>query len=81
MKTKIISVAGEKGGVGKTTLNIMLATNLFHTYGKKVVLLDVDDPQFSIFKKRRDFFLKFQVNPPTGLLSPMYSFHLKLQTL
>jgi len=53
MKTKIISVAGEKGGVGKTTLNIMLATNLFHTYGKKVVLLDVDDPQFSIFKKRQ----------------------------
>ncbi|WP_348661826.1 AAA family ATPase [Croceibacter atlanticus] len=53
MKTKIISVAGEKGGVGKTTLNIMLATNLFHTYGKKVVLLDVDNPQFSIFKKRQ----------------------------
>jgi cellulose biosynthesis protein BcsQ len=53
MKTKIISVAGEKGGVGKTTLNIMLATNLFRTYGKKVVLLDVDDPQFSIFKKRQ----------------------------
>tara|TARA_R110002111_G_scaffold184998_2_gene250826 strand:- start:111 stop:815 length:705 start_codon:yes stop_codon:yes gene_type:complete len=52
METKIISIAGEKGGVGKTTLNIMLATNLFHLYSKKVVLMDYDDPQYSVFKKR-----------------------------
>jgi len=51
METKIISIAGEKGGVGKTTLSIMLATNLFHLYSKKVVLMDYDDPQYSVFKK------------------------------
>ena len=51
METKIISIAGEKGGVGKTTLSIMLATNLFHSYSKKVVLMDYDDPQYSVFKK------------------------------
>lgn len=53
MKTKIISIVGEKGGIGKTTLNITLATNLFYSYKRKVVLLDVDNPQYSIVKKRQ----------------------------
>ncbi|MEM9647135.1 MAG: ParA family protein [Bacteroidota bacterium] len=52
METKIISCAGEKGGCGKTTLNIILATNLALLYGKKVVLLDMDVPQYSVYKKR-----------------------------
>lgn len=52
METKIISCAGEKGGCGKTTMNIILATNLSKSYGKKVVLIDMDDPQYSVFKKR-----------------------------
>lgn len=53
METKIISCTGEKGGCGKTTLNIILATNLFHLYGKKVVLIDMDNPQYSVCKKRK----------------------------
>ncbi|QLG46589.1 ParA family protein [Costertonia aggregata] len=53
METKIISCTGEKGGCGKTTLNIILATNLFHLYGKKVVLMDMDNPQYSVYKKRK----------------------------
>ena len=52
METKIISVVGEKGGIGKTTLNILLASDFYYAKGKKVVLLDVDDPQYSIHKKR-----------------------------
>ncbi len=52
METKIISVVGEKGGIGKTTLNILLASHFYYAQGKKVVLLDVDDPQYSIHKKR-----------------------------
>lgn len=52
METKIISCAGEKGGCGKTTLNIILATNMAHLYGKQVVLIDMDDPQYSVYKKR-----------------------------
>lgn len=53
MNTKIISCAGEKGGCGKTTINIILATNLFFTHKKSVVLIDLDNPQYSIYKKRK----------------------------
>lgn len=53
MKTKIISCASEKGGSGKTTINVILATNLFFRHGKKVVLIDLDNPQYSVFKKRQ----------------------------
>lgn len=53
METKIISIVGEKGGIGKTTLNIILASDLYYAKGKKVVLLDVDNPQYSIHKKRQ----------------------------
>lgn len=52
METKIISIVGEKGGVGKTTLNVILATNLHYANSKKVVLIDADNPQYSIYKKR-----------------------------
>ncbi len=53
MDTKIISIVGEKGGIGKTTLNILLASDLHYAKGKKVVLLDADNPQYSISKKRK----------------------------
>ncbi len=52
METKIISVVGEKGGIGKTTLNILLASYLYYAQGKNLVILYVDDPQYSIHKKR-----------------------------
>ena len=53
METKIISIVGEKGGVGKTTLNVILASNLHYANSKKVLLLDADNPQYSIYKKRQ----------------------------
>lgn len=53
MKTTIISCASEKGGSGKTTINIILATNLFFKHAKKVVLIDLDNPQYSVYKKRQ----------------------------
>lgn len=62
MKTTIISCASEKGGSGKTTLNIILATNLYYRHGKKVVLIDMDNPQYSVYKKRERDVLQLSDN-------------------
>ena len=45
---KIITFASEKGGVGKSTLSIHMATYL-NSLGKKVVIMDCD-PQESIYQ-------------------------------
>ncbi|SEC65306.1 Cellulose biosynthesis protein BcsQ [Tenacibaculum sp. MAR_2009_124] len=50
--TKIISAVSSKGGVGKSTLNILLATNLYYKHKKSLVLFDTDNPQYSLHTKR-----------------------------
>jgi chromosome partitioning protein len=40
--TYIIATTNMKGGVGKTTLTVNLATSLARTYGKRVLVVDLD---------------------------------------
>jgi len=51
MSAKIISVANRKGGVGKTTLSILLATSLATEKGLKVCLLDTDSQKSAVNRR------------------------------
>lgn len=50
---KLISVCTQKGGVGKTTLTMLLATYYHATVGKPVTVIDADFPQHSFDATRR----------------------------
>ena len=52
MKTKYIAFGNMKGGVGKTTLNSILANYIKNNTDKSVVVLDADDSQLSLTKLR-----------------------------
>lgn len=51
---KVVSIIGQKGGCGKTSITIMLASTLAYKYGKNVVALDCDTYQQSMSQCRVD---------------------------
>jgi len=51
--TKVISVFSQKGGVGKSTVSVLLANLFFFQSDFKVAIIDADYPQRSIFKRRQ----------------------------
>ena len=51
MSATIISIANRKGGVGKTTLSILLATALSQEKGLKVCLLDTDSQKSAVSRR------------------------------
>ncbi len=51
-KTKFIALSTQKGGAGKTTLTVLLASHLHYTKGYKVAIIDCDYPQHSILEMR-----------------------------
>ena len=51
---KIISISGQKGGCGKTTVSVILASMLAYKYGKKVMVIDADTSQQSFHMIRLD---------------------------
>ena len=51
---KIISVAGQKGGCGKSSITVLLASMLAYKYGKKVLVIDADYIQHTLQNCRED---------------------------
>lgn len=52
----VLAFATQKGGMGKTTLSVLVASWLHYKRGIKVALLDVDGSQLSVYNQRlREF--------------------------
>ena len=43
-----IALSNQKGGVGKSTMTVLLASYFHYVKGKNVAVIDCDYPQFSI---------------------------------
>lgn len=52
-RSKYISICNQKGGVGKSSFTILLASSLYYEKGLKVGIIDCDYPQHSIVKFRK----------------------------
>ncbi len=50
---KFIAFSTQKGGVGKTTLTVAMASYLYYCKGVKVLVVDCDYPQYSIDDMRK----------------------------
>lgn len=82
MKSKIIGLFNQKGGVGKSTITTMMATYINQFYKYKIVAMDLDYPQHSL-KERRDADLReIELGDPelekekfSKLKSPMFDIH------
>ena len=61
--TKFICIASQKGGVGKSSLTIMLASWLQYNMKKQVAIIDADNPQYSLMKDREDNITYLEDNP------------------
>ncbi|MET3114885.1 chromosome partitioning protein [Pedobacter sp. CG_S7] len=51
-KTRAVAFAGQKGGTGKTTVATATASYIHYTLGKRVLLMDSDSPQYSLWTFR-----------------------------
>lgn len=52
-KTTYVAFSTQKGGAGKTTLTVLVASYLHYVKGYKVAVVDCDYPQFSIDNMRK----------------------------
>ncbi len=52
MKTKYVAFSTQKGGAGKTTITVLMASYLHYVRGYNVAIVDCDFPQHSISEMR-----------------------------
>ncbi|WP_291129857.1 ParA family protein, partial [Dysgonomonas sp. UBA7698] len=52
MKTKCVAFSTQKGGAGKTTMTVLIASYLQYVRGFNVAIVDCDFPQHSITEMR-----------------------------
>lgn len=52
-KTKYVAFSTQKGGAGKTTLTVIVASYLHYVKGYNVAVIDCDFPQYSIHDMRK----------------------------
>lgn len=50
--TIAVAFSNQKGGVGKSTLTVMVASYLYYELGVKVAIMDCDSPQHSLVQER-----------------------------
>ena len=50
--TIVVAFSNQKGGVGKSTLTVLLASYLYYEKGVKVAIMDCDSPQHSLVGER-----------------------------
>lgn len=52
-KTNYVAFSTQKGGAGKTTLTVLVASYLHYVKGYNVAVIDCDFPQYSVFDMRK----------------------------
>ena len=52
-ETLLVAFSTQKGGAGKTTLTVLMASYLYYVKGMDVVVVDCDYPQYSIKDMRK----------------------------
>ena len=50
---KFVAFSTQKGGAGKTTMTVLMASYLYYVKGLKILVVDCDYPQFSIEEMRK----------------------------
>lgn len=53
METKYVAFSTQKGGAGKTTMTVLIASYLHYVKGYNVAVIDCDFPQYSIMDMRK----------------------------
>lgn len=65
-ETLLVAFSTQKGGAGKTTLTVLMASYLYYVKGMDVVVVDCDYPQYSIKDMRKRDVKNIERNPHLG---------------